>query len=70
MTQLEQEQMLQPEAVVDSYEVIDGQDGVDEGVTKRLSFGEMSQQLNTTQQIDPDEVIKALKNPSTGNFIK
>lgn len=40
----------------------------DEGVTKRLSFGEMSQQLNTMQQIDSNDVIKALRNPSTDNF--
>eukprot|EP00889_Picochlorum_renovo_P006927 jgi/Picre1/33957/NNA_001435.t1 len=39
-------------------------------VTKRLSFGEMSQQLNDMQQINPDEVIQALKNPAADNFAR
>lgn len=45
----------------------DADDGL---VTKRLSFGEMSQQLNDMQQINPDDVIQALKNPATDNFTR
>jgi hypothetical protein len=37
-------------------------------ITKRLSFGEMSHQLNEMQQIDPNDVIMALKDPSAENF--
>jgi len=38
-------------------------------ITKRLSFGEVAQHLNaTTQQLDVDDVIKALKVPSVENF--
>ena len=37
-------------------------------ITKRLSFGEMSHQLNEMQQIDPNEVIMALKDPTAENF--
>eukprot|EP00890_Picochlorum_soloecismus_P005651 jgi/Picsp_1/6087/NSC_03441-R1_hypothetical protein CHLNCDRAFT_145144 [Chlorella variabilis] len=40
-----------------------------EFVTKRLSFGEMSQQLNE-MHIDSNDVIKALKNPCAANFVR
>jgi hypothetical protein len=36
-------------------------------VNKRLAFEDFSQQL-TTQPLDVDDVIKALKNPSVDNF--
>ena len=39
-----------------------------QGITKRLSFHEVSQHLSATQQVDVDDVIKALKNPSVSNF--
>ena len=39
-----------------------------QGITKRLSFGEVSQHLNATQQLDVQDVIKALKHPSVDNF--
>jgi len=39
-----------------------------QGITKRLSFCEVSQQLNATQRIDVDDVIKALHAPSAPNF--
>lgn len=39
-----------------------------EAITKRLSFGEVSQHLNATQQLDVQDVIKALKHPSVDNF--
>lgn len=38
-----------------------------QGITKRLEFGDLSQQLNIAQP-DVDDVIKALKNPSVPNF--
>ena len=41
---------------------------MDEGITKRLSFGEVSQHLNATQQLAVEDVIKALKMPSVDNF--
>jgi hypothetical protein len=40
-----------------------------QGITKRLSFGEVSQQLNATQVLDVDDVIKALRNPSVDNYM-
>lgn len=52
-------------AIVVATRSNDDDDGL---VTKRLSFGEMSQQLNEMQQINPDDVIQALKNPATDNF--
>jgi hypothetical protein len=39
-----------------------------QGITKRLSFCEVSQHLNATQRIDVDDVIKALQAPSVPNF--
>lgn len=41
---------------------------MDEGITKRLSFGEVSQHLNATQQLPVEDVIKALKMPSVENI--
>ncbi|KAL4518364.1 hypothetical protein Ndes2437A_g04651 [Nannochloris sp. 'desiccata'] len=39
-----------------------------QGITKRLSFCEVSQHLNATQRVDVDDVIKALQAPSVPNF--
>jgi hypothetical protein len=39
-----------------------------QGITKRLSFGEVSQHLNATQKLDVEDVIKALHNPSVENY--
>jgi hypothetical protein len=38
------------------------------GLTKRLSFGEVSTYLNATQHVEVEDVIKALKNPSVDGF--
>lgn len=38
--------------------------------TKRFSFGEMSQQLNEKQRIDPNDVIQLLKDPTAERFVR
>ncbi len=38
------------------------------GITKRLSFGDMTEHLLAAQQLDVTDIIKALKNPTVENF--
>lgn len=38
--------------------------------SKRLSFGEMSRQLNEKQRIDPNDVIHVLKDPTAERFVR
>jgi hypothetical protein len=40
----------------------------DMGYTRRLSFDQVSQHLNATQQMDVEEVIKAVRQPSVDGF--
>jgi hypothetical protein len=59
-----------PMATVGETTTMNNNHNEEEGgeITRRLSFGEMSHQLNEMQQIDPNEVIKALKDPTAANF--
>lgn len=38
--------------------------------SKRLSFGEISRQLNEKQRIDPNDVIHVLKDPTAERFVR
>lgn len=38
--------------------------------SKRLSFGEMSRELNEKQRIDPNDVIHVLKDPTGERFVR
>jgi len=43
-------------------------ENVGPGITKRLSFGDMTENLLAAQQLDVAGIIKALKVPSVENF--